>query len=300
MGFRQVGTLLLLSAVWGGSFLFMRVAAPVLGPVLLIELRVLLAGLALLVHGLLTKSLPDLRGYWRQYLVIGAINSAIPFVLVASAELHLPASLAATLNAMTPLFGVIVAALWTGERLRSRTVLGLAVGFAGVVVLVGLGPLPLSAVTLWSIGASLLAALFYGVAAVYTRARAQGAQPYALALYSQLFAALLLMPAVPFTLPTVWPSTTVIVSVLLLALLSTALAYRLYFYLIVSAGPTKATMVTYLSPAFGMLWGTVFLQEQLAPAFMLGFLLILGSVVLVSSGTKREVQSHGAVSVDGR
>jgi drug/metabolite transporter (DMT)-like permease len=154
-------------------------------------------------------------------------------------------------------------------------------------------------VTLWSIAASLLAALFYGVAAVYTRVRAQGAQPQGLALYSQLFAALLLVPAVPFTLPSAWPSVTVIVSVVLLALLSTAVGYRLYFYLIVSAGATKATMVTYLSPAFGMLWGSLFLQEQLAPAFLLGFLLILGSVVLVSSDPKRGALRHGTANLDG-
>jgi drug/metabolite transporter (DMT)-like permease len=104
---------------------------------------------------------------------------------------------------------------------------------------------------------------------------------------------------VPFALPSVLPSTTVVVSVVALALLSSALGFRLYFYLIVSAGPTRATMVTYLSPAFGMLWGALFLQERLAPAFLLGFLLILGSVVLVSSDRKRVVQSHGTANVDG-
>ncbi|HEY3367186.1 MAG TPA: DMT family transporter [Symbiobacteriaceae bacterium] len=300
MGSKNLGALLLLSALWGGSFLFMRIAAPSLGPILLIELRVAIAGLALLGYALATKRVPPLHSHWRQYLVIGAINSALPFVLISTAELYLPASLAATLNATTPLFGAIVATVWMGEALTVRKISGLLLGFAGVATLAGLGPLPLTATTLWSMAASLVAAISYGVAAVYTKVKVQGGQPQALALYSQLFAAVLLMPLVPFSLPSAWPSMTVIVSVLTLALLSTAFAYLLYFQLIVNVGPTKAVMVTYLAPGFGMLWGAVFLQEQLGVASFLGFGLILCSVALVSGRAAApavkptvEAESHG-------
>jgi len=120
MNAKQIGALLLLSAWWGGSFLFIRIAAPVLGPVLLIELRVLIAGVALLLYMLMTRSSLDLRARWKYYLVIGIINSAIPFTLIATAELYLTAGLAATLNATSPLFGAVVAAIWINMKLRTK------------------------------------------------------------------------------------------------------------------------------------------------------------------------------------
>ncbi|WP_102127944.1 DMT family transporter [Deinococcus planocerae] len=279
---RDLTALLVLSALWGGSFLFMRIAAPALGPVLLIELRVLIAGLALLAFALATRALPGFRSRWKHFLVIGVINSALPFVLIATAELHITASLAATLNATTPLFGVLAAALWLGERLTWGKGAGLLLGLLGVAVLVGLGPMALTPVVWLSIGASLLGALSYGVAAVYTRKNMRGTPPLALALYSQLLAAGVLLPAVPFTWPDQAPSGVVIASVLALALLSTAVAYLLYFGLIQRVGPTKATMVTYLSPAFGILWGVLLLREPLSVWTFVGFGLILVSVALIT------------------
>lgn len=282
MSARDLTALLVLSALWGGSFLFMRVAAPVLGPVVLIELRVLIAGLALLAFALMTRSLPEFRSRWQHFLVIGIINSALPFILIATAELHLTASLAATLNATTPLFGALVAAFWLKDRLTWGKGAGLLLGLLGVIVLVGLGPVVLTPAVWLSIGASLLGALSYGVAAVYTRVNMQGTPPFALALYSQLFAAGVLLPAVPFTWPNQSPSAVVVASVLALALLSTAVAYLLYFGLIQRVGPTKAMMVTYLSPAFGILWGALLLREPLTVWTFVGFGLILVSVALIT------------------
>ncbi|MBF6593598.1 MAG: DMT family transporter [Thermaceae bacterium] len=279
---KQFTALLVLSALWGGSFLFIRVAAPALGPVMLVELRVLIAGIALLIYASLSRHLPELRSRWKTFLVIGLFNSAVPFFLISTAELHLTASLAATLNAATPLFGALVAAFWLGETITPRKALGLLLGLVGVAVLVGLGPVPLTPVVLLSIGASLLATVSYGFAAVYTKVAAKGVPPLALALYSQLFAATLIAPVVPFALPTTPPSGLVVLCVLGLALFSTALAYLLYFYLIVSAGPTKATTVTYLSPAFGILWGVFLLAEPLTLGSLLGFGIILASVWLVT------------------
>lgn len=283
---KQVGALLLLSALWGGSFVFMRIAAPALGPVLLIELRVLIAGLALLTYGILSGKLPDPRPHWRHYLVIGAINSALPFVLISTASLYFSASMTATLNATTPLFGAVAASIWIGERLTARKALGLLLGIGGVAALMGLGPIPWTAATLAAAGASLLAAASYGCAAVYTKVKVKGGQPYAISTYSQLFAALLLLPLVPFSLPDQAPSGLVVGSVLALALLSTAVAYLLFFYLILEAGPTRATMVTYLAPAFGMLWGALLLKEPLGIGTLVGFGLILTSVGLVSGSGK--------------
>ncbi|HYF79819.1 MAG TPA: DMT family transporter [Symbiobacteriaceae bacterium] len=286
---KQLSALLILSALWGGSFLFMRIAAPSLGPIVLIWLRVGLAGLALLGYGAVVGRLARPGRLWKEYLVIGAINSALPFCLIAFSSVTLPASMTAPLNATTPLFGAVIAAVWIGETLTVRKVLGLLMGVVGVAVLMGLGPIPWSGDTMLAAGASLLAAVSYGVGAVYTKARVQGGDARVLSTYSQLFAALLLTPLVPFAWPQATPSGEVVISVVALAILCTSVGYLLYFYLIMTAGPTRATMVTYLSPAFGMLWGTLLLNERLGVASFVGFGLILASVGLVTgAGRLRE------------
>ena len=278
----DLAALLLLAALWGGSFLFMRVAVPVLGPVVLIEARVGVAGLALVAFALVTACLPDLRARWRQYAVIGVLNSALPFTLIAAAELHLSASLAAVLNATAPLFGALIAAAWIKERLTARKLAGLALGLAGVLVLVGWSPLPRTWEVVLSIGASLLGALCYGLASVYTRVRVRGAQPLGLAIGSQLSASVALLPLVPFALPSAQPSTTVLLCVAALALLSTALAYLLYFRLIVNVGPTKALTVTFLTPVFGVSWGALFLGDHISSSTLLGCAIILAGTALVT------------------
>jgi len=253
MNTKQIGALLLLSALWGGSFLFMRIAAPVLGPVLLIELRVLIAGVALLVYMLVTRSAFDLRARWKHYLVIGIINSAIPFTLIATAELYLTAGLAATLNATSPLFGAVVAAIWINEALTKKKVIGLALGLLGVSILVGWSPFPFSLTLAISVAASLAAAACYGIGGVYTKVYMQGASSKAVATCSQLGAALVLLP-LTFVAPSRHaPTPIVLLAVIALALLCTAVAYLLYFWLIEHAGPTRALTVTFLAPIFGVL-----------------------------------------------
>ena len=275
MNAKQIGALLLLSALWGGSFLFIRIAAPVLGPVLLIELRVLIAGAALLIYMLFTRSTMDLRTRWKYYLIIGVINSAIPFTLIATAELYLTAGLAATLNATSPLFGAVVAAIWIKETLTKKKVIGLALGLLGVSILVGWSPFPFSMTLAVSVAASLAAAACYGIASVYTKVYMRGASSKAVATFSQLGAALFLLP-LTFVVPSKhFPTPIVVFSVLTLALLCTAVAYLLYFWLIEHAGPTRALTVTFLAPVFGVLWGTVFLGEPLGLSTFIGFGIIL-------------------------
>lgn len=297
---QDLAALLLLSALWGGSFFFMRVAAPVLGPVLLVEARVLIAGLAMLMGAVLARSVPGLRSHWRPLFVLGVINSALPFVLISAAELRISASLAATLNATTPLFGAVVSALWLKESLTLRKVAGLMLGIGGVGVLVGLGPLLLSGDMLWAVGASLLAAGSYAIAAVYAKVKLTGSSPVAITTYSQLFAALALAPAVPFTLPDQAPTMPAIASTVALALLSTALGYFLYFRLIARVGPTKAMMVTYCSPAFGILWGTTLLGEPLKASMFVGFAMVLASVGLVARAPAGGQASGQAVARESK
>jgi drug/metabolite transporter (DMT)-like permease len=214
--------------------------------------------------------------------VLGAVNSAAPFVLISAAELHLTASLAAILNATSPLFGAVIAAMWLKDRLTPRKVAALILGLAGVGVLAGWSPLTLSAVVVLSISASLLGAASYGLASVYTKARVRDASPLGLAAGSQLAASLLLLPLTPFTLPPAPPSTSVMLVVLVLGLVCTALAYLLYFRLVIDVGPVKALTVTFLVPVFGVTWGALLLGETITWSTVAGCVIILVSTALVT------------------
>jgi len=293
--------LLLLAALWGASFLFIRIAAPVLGPITLIAARVTLAGLVLLLYALATHRELAIRRYWREYLVIGAINSALPFVLISTASLRLPASLAAILNATTPLFGAVFAYLWLDEPLTRRKIGGLVLGFGGVAVLAGWGPLAPTRAVMLSACASLLGAASYGLASVYTKAKASGAPLFGMATVSQLAAAVLLLPITPFAPPYSQPTAGIILAVSVLAVFCTALAYLLYFRLVLDVGPLRAITVTFLVPIFATVWGALFLKESVTASMILGCALILGGTALIlnlhSAGTALlSVSSRGGRS----
>jgi drug/metabolite transporter (DMT)-like permease len=267
--------LLLLAAVWGGSFLFMRIAAPVLGPVWLIEIRVLLAGLVLLPVLVRSHLLPELRRNLIPIVIVGWINSAIPFVLLAFASISLPAGFTSILNATAPLFGTVVALIWLKENLTTARMIGFGLGFAGVVILVGWKAI-VATPTFWiAVSAGLFAALMYAIAAPYIKQNLTGVPSLVVATGSQLGAAILLLPALPFTIPQQTPSIAVIGSVIGLALLSTAFAYILYFRLIQNIGSTKALTVTYLVPLFAMLWGAIVLKEAITISMISGCGLVL-------------------------
>jgi drug/metabolite transporter (DMT)-like permease len=271
----EIAELLLLAALWGGSFLFMRIAAPVLGPIWLIELRVLLAGLALLPILVRLNLWHEVRRNWISLFIVGCINSAIPFALLAFSSLSLPAGFTSILNATAPLFGTIVAAVWLKERLTITRIIGFILGFVGVIILVGWKTITATPAFIMAVSAGLLAAFMYAIAAPYIKQKLAGVPSLVVATGSQLGAAFLLLPALPFTIPQQAPTAIIIVSVLGLALLSTAFAYILYFRLIQNIGSTKALTVTYLIPLFAMLWGTVFLKEAVTTSMILGCSLIL-------------------------
>jgi drug/metabolite transporter (DMT)-like permease len=282
VGARDLAALILLGSLWGASFIFIRVAVPALGPFVLMDLRVLLAAAALILGAVAVGSLPKLRSHWGRFLVLGFLNAAVPFTLIAASEINLTASLAAILNSTTPLFTAMVAAVWIGEALRLRRIFGLLLGILGVVLVVGWTPLALSPVVLLSIGASLAAALSYGFGGVYAKRAFSGLPPLSMAIGQQAGASLLLLSPSAASLPGEVPSSGVVLSVLALALLSTALAYLLYFRLITSVGPTSTLTVTFLVPVFGLLFGALFLGEPVGAGMLVGLGVILSSVALVT------------------
>ena len=233
------------------------------------------------------------REHWRDYAVVGIVNTALPFTLFSWASQHVPASVAAILNATSPFFGAIVAALWLGDRVTPGKLLGMALGFAGVVFLVGWRPGLSSGDALLGVCACLVGALCYGIASVYAKTRLAGLPSFAIALYSQMVAAIVLAPVLPLaTLPTAI-TPVVAANVLGLAVASTALAYLLYFRLIADLGPARALTVTFLIPMFGVLWGWLFLGEAIG-------IDTLAACALIVSGTWVAVRPPVAGKAEAR
>ena len=282
MGGRDLGALLLLSALWGASFIFIRVAVPALGPFVLVELRVGLAAVALALCAAFLGRLPKLRVRWRQFALLGMVNVAIPFSLISTAEINLTASLAAILNSTTVMFTAVVAAVWMGDDLTARKVVGVVFGIVGVAVLVGWDPIVMNWVVVLSVGAMLAASLAYALGSVYAKRTFAGSPPLAIAIGQLTAAATLILPLAAVSVPDERPSTIVVLSVLGLALTSTAVAYMLYFRLIENVGPTSTATVTLLVPLFGLLFGVVLLDEPVGLGTLAGLVLILSSVTLIT------------------
>ncbi len=258
-----------------------------LRPVALIESRVLLAGLALLAVVSARRRSPQWRRDGVRYLILGGVSAAAPFTLIATAELRLTASLAAILNATTPLFALLLSAARLKEPLTGRRLAGVLLGLVGVAVLVGLGPLRLNASLLLAVAASLLAAALYAVGGVYAATHLAGTPPITVATGQQLGAAALLLGPTVLLPPVHVPGPSAAGAVLALALASTALGFALFYRLVARLGPTGALSVTFLVPVFGLTWGALFLDEPITTSTGIGLALVLVSVALVTRSPTR-------------
>jgi drug/metabolite transporter (DMT)-like permease len=276
----DIARLISLAAIWGASFLFNRITAPVLGPVLTAELRTLIAGVALAAWFALSGFDPQWRRWWGQYVVVGIFSSAVPFLLWAYAALTQPAGLLSVLNATSPMWGALCSALILGERLSARRVAGLVLGVVGVAVVTQ--PAARQDFDFIAIGAALSAAFCYGLAAAYMKRWASNVPSRGMAVGTQLLAGVILIPFIPLWPPAAAPTPLVAGSMLALGLVCGAVAYLLYFRLIADIGATGALTVTYLIPVFGVLWGALFLGEALSAAMLAGAaLVVLGTVFVL-------------------
>ena len=291
-------TLVVLGGLWGGSFLFMRVAAPEFGPVALIAARLVCASAVLLPLLHWRGGLRSVAENWRPLVVVGILNSALPFCLLAYATLSVTAGFAAVLNGTTPFFAAIVARVWLKAPLSRTRVAGLFVGFCGVVVLVwGRASFKPGGSGL-AIVAGLVAALCYGIAASYTRRRLPAVPPLAIATGSLSLGAPCLLPLAVFLLPGQVPSAKAWANVVGLSIFSTSIAYTLYFRLLARLGPTGAVAVTFLIPAFAMLWGWLFLGEAVTARMVVGTVIVLAGTGLTSGlATARLARPRQAVAV---
>ncbi len=274
--------LITLAAIWGASFLFMRLGAGEFGPVALAAVRVTGATLVLLPLLAARGQVGELRRHWRTIFVVGALNSALPFLGFSYAALSISAGLSSIFNASTPLWGALIAWAWLHEKPTLPRTLGLAIGFAGVVGLAWEKASFKPGGSGWAIVACLAAAMLYGLSANYTKKRLQGVPPLALATGSQLSAAVLLALPALWWWPATMPSARAWAMVGLLALLCTGVAYLLFFRLIAHVGATNTISVTFLIPAFAVLWGWVFLAEPLTVAMAAGCAVILLGTALAT------------------
>jgi drug/metabolite transporter (DMT)-like permease len=271
---------LLLSAIWGASFLFTRLAVVDFGPLPTAAVRVAVAT-AFLVPLMLWRGLgPQFRAHWKSIAGIGLINSGIPFALFAYALLSITTGLSAMLNATVPLFGAIVAWMWLGERLDASRIAGLAIGFVGVGMLAwdkaGFRPDATGFDAAIAVAACLAATICYGVAANAAKKHLAGLPPLVTATGSQLGATLgLALPAI-WLWPAQLPGTQAWLAIVVVGVLCTGVAYVLYFRLIESAGPARAVSVTFAVPVFAIVYGAIFLDEPVTP-----WMLLCGTVIVV-------------------
>ncbi len=282
MSFTQLAALVTLGAIWGASYIFIRVAVEPFGPVQLMFIRVALSAIILLAYAKLRRVPLDIRRHWRRFLLLGFLASALPFTLIGWAELTVTASMAAILMSTTPLFTALIAAVALGEPLTVYKMIGALLGIVGVTLTVGGSPMEMNAEVVAATVALLAATLCYSLGGVYAKRSFAGVNSMSLSTGQLIGSSFILAPVSLVDLPMHEVSDTAVLAMLALVVLCTAFAYQLYYYLIISAGPTKALTVTLLVPIFGVIWGALLLQESISPGMIVGLLLVLFSVGLVT------------------
>jgi drug/metabolite transporter (DMT)-like permease len=276
MSAADAARLVTLAAIWGASFLFIRIVTPVFGVFATADVRMLIAGGALAGYYALTGFDAQWRRWWRYYLAIGVLNCVLPFLLFGYAALTLTVGLLVVLNATSPMWGALLSAVVLRERLSPGRIAGLVVGVAGVALVSGA-----QASDRWlAVLAGLGAAFCYGLTGVVMRHGARAASAKGMAAGSLLTGGVLLAPLL-VAVPPAWPGLPVGLALLALGLLCGAIAYVLYFRLIADIGATGALTVTYLIPIFGFIWGALFLGEAVTPAMLAGALVVITGTVLV-------------------
>ncbi len=287
------GRLLALAAIWGASFLFMRIAAPAFGSVNTTFLRVFFALVGLAAMLLLLRPPMQFQGKLKSIMVLGIINSGVPFLMYAVAALWLPAGYSAILNATTPLMGALIGFSFFHETLTLRKWAGVMLGLVGIGLITTTGEVDLSGQLAIGVLACLIATACYGCAGFLTRrwvTERGGLDAKLVAFGSQIGAVLFLLPFFGYTLATGpavdWAQPGVWASVLAVGFLCTAFAYLLYFRLIADIGPLRSLTVTFLIPPFGILWGYLVLGETLTGGFVFGGAVVCLAVWLVTSPAK--------------
>ena len=288
MEFRYWFLLTCLGALWGSAFMFIKIGTPDFGPIALVNSRLIIASFIFLPILLRKKYLPLLKPIWKHALVISISNNVIPFTLFSFASLGANSNILAILNATTAFNTMIIAYLWLDEKVSTKQIFGLALGFLGVLILVN----PQSAeATLIASLSCLIASVFYSFSAVFIQKNAAKTNKLVLIGWSLVFSSIIMMPMSYFYLPTKLPSLEATLAVIWLGAISTGFAFLGWVRLIEKIGAVKTSTVAYFLPIFGIIWGNIFLDEIISTTIVIGCLVILVGIFLATSNNssfKRE------------
>jgi len=279
---RHFAQLIFLSALWGASFPLIRIASPAFGPWGLAGLRCALAAVVLAVIMRVMKERWPARSAWPRLAVLSVLTIAAPFLLFNYAALSLPAGYSAILNATAPLFSMLGAAAMGDERLTRRRLAGCALGFAGVALLVRLGPVAVETQVVLAALACTLASASYGVGAILMKRATLTQQPLGASAVAHVGATLVLLLPTAATIPSMRPTTAAVLTVLLLGMVTSGLMYWISMRLMREIPATAATSSALMIPLFGVTWGAMFLDEPVTSGMLPGALLVLAATVLIT------------------
>ena len=292
--------LFILSAIWGSSFLFLRIASPEFGPIFLIEMRVASGLIVLLPICLLLGKIQELKDNWKMIFILSLSNMTIPFCLFAYSALNMGAGILSIINATVPFFTAIIAFLVYQQRMTRYGLIGLMVGFMGVAVLV-FDPSESSGVTNdLAIPSALFACVLYGVALNIVSHKLQGVSGISITTGALFFSTIVLIPFAVVERPEVMPQGSVWFSVLALGVVCTGFGYILFYRLIARIGSQQAIMTTYLIPIFSILWGNLFLAESITLFMIFGGMLVLMGVGMTTGRLPGIANLSKEISKQGR
>tara|TARA_Y100000741_G_scaffold316534_1_gene262869 strand:- start:21 stop:881 length:861 start_codon:yes stop_codon:yes gene_type:complete len=272
-----------LAAIWGSAFMFIKISAVDFGPILLVTLRLLIAGLVFMPFLLRKKKRSLFKAYLPAILIIAIVSNAIPFTMFAYASLGATSNMLGILNGTTAFLTTIIAYFWLKEAVTSKQIIGLFFGFIGVLILVNPSN---GSTTLMASLCAMIGSLCYAFNATYLQKYHSNSDKIVLIGWSMLFGGLFMIPLASFNLPNAMPDTNSILALFWLAVISTGVGYLAYVRLIDRIGAVKTATLTYLLPVFSIIWGAIFLQEKITIFILGGFIFVMMGMYYANTSSK--------------
>lgn len=283
----QLLTLLLLSSIWGSSFMFMRIAVPDIGPFPVAASRVALGAVVLWIFVTFTRKKLEWKSNWKHYFMVGVFNLAVPMFGFSYAAKSLPSAYSAIMNATVPFWTALIATFIYGDPITRRTGFGIFLGLLGVAWISRAGSLRLGSEQAIAFLACLIASMSYAFTANYVKRNAATVSPVKLTTGGMLIASALLIPAGLYFLPDHWPAPVTWFAMFTLSIVCTAIAFLIFYDLVQKIGMNRAVLVTFLIPVFGALWAVVFLKENLHVSMIIGAALIFTGLRVILTPAKK-------------
>ena len=272
-----------LAAIWGSAFMFIKISAVDFGPILLVTLRLLIAGLVFMPFLLRKKKRSLFRAYLPAILIIAIVSNAIPFTMFAYASLGATSNMLGILNGTTAFLTTIIAYFWLKEAVTSKQIIGLLLGFVGVLILVNPSN---GSTTLMASMCAMIGSLCYAFNAAYLQKYHSNSDKIVLIGWSMLFGGFFMIPLASFNLPNSMPDTNSVLALFWLAVISTGVGYLAYVRLIDRIGAVKTVTLTYLLPVFSIIWGAIFLKEQITFFIFGGFIFVMMGMYFANTSNK--------------